>query len=91
MRRTFKNLAGLSAEEYEKIADELMGPDEQGRVGAMLRNPILAKAVLKLLAPMSKEGSGAGGEGGQEPYKPPTPEDEIKKELPKTAAALGWS
>lgn len=86
MRRTFQNHAGLTAEEFEQIADDLMGPDKDGKAGAILRSPVLARALLKLLAPMSKEGTGEQGKGGTPLKAGATP----KEQLPKTAEALGW-
>ena len=90
MRRTFKNNAGLTGEEYEAIADDLMGPDENGKVGALLRKPTLTKALLKLLAPLSKEGSTEGGEGGTRPASKPTTEvEKLKARDPALAEAIG--
>jgi len=81
MRRTFQNNAGLSAEEFEQIADDLM------ETGTILRKPVLAKAIVKLLAPMSKEGGTDTGEGGT---KQEGEGETIEEQLPKTAKALGW-
>ena len=90
MRRTFKNCPGMTAEEYEQIAEDLAGPDGKGQVGAMLRKPVLAKWLLKILAPISKEGDTTQGEGGTKPKKEETAEESVVRETPNTAKALGW-
>jgi len=79
-RRTFQNKAGLSGKEYEQVADELVD-------SGLLRHPLMARALLTLIAPLSAEGTtdtGDGVGGGEL-----TEEQKFKKENPKTAQALG--
>ena len=91
MRRTFKNHAGLSPEEYEAIADEFNPSDDSQRLHAVVSNPILTKALVRLLAPMSKEGVNDKGNGTPPPPPPAEKTFSEKEGLPKSSAALGWT
>ena len=79
-RRAIQNQAGLTAEEYEEFGDALVE-------GGLNRNAVMARALLKLVAPLAAEGTSESGRGGT----PPPKEGTIADDLPKTAKALRWN
>jgi len=78
LRRAIQNNAGLSAEEYEKVGD-LMADS------MLTKDPVMAKAMLTLLSPLSAESTSENGKGAgkAEPAG-------IKPEETPTGKALGW-
>lgn len=85
LRRVFKNQAGLNAEEYESIAEELV--DSKWNT-----HPVISKALMNLLPKFAKEGSTAGGVGfggkGDEPQKL-SPYEFKKARWPKSSSEWG--
>ncbi len=79
VRRAFQNHAGLTAQEYEEVGEALAD-------SALTKNPVLTRALVKLVAPLAAEGSTDKGTGGNPPPKQVT----VKDMNPKTAKALGW-
>lgn len=78
LRRAVQNNAGLTAEEYEKVGDAMAD-------SILTKDPVMARAMLTLLAPLAAEGTtdGGDGDGGEDPKKP-------KPEDTPTGKALGW-
>lgn len=93
-KRTLKNHGGpngqpLPNEEYEAIGDEISSIDENGKPGPLFRNPTLTLSLLRLLAPMSKEGTNDTGTGA--PPEPPKKDERTwgqKEGIEKTEKAL---
>ena len=56
VRRTFQNKAGLTAAEYETVGDALAE-------SVLTQNDVLSRALINLLAPMSKTASNESGDG----------------------------
>ena len=80
IKRMFKNNLGLTAEEYDQAAEDLV-------VSGFTGNLTLCKALMAAADKLAGEGStdaGGGGGGGK-----PQPK-KITEELPKTSKALGW-
>lgn len=80
LRRAVQNHAGLTAEEYEQVGEELAD-------SMLTKNPVMAKAMLTLLSPLAAEGLTDNGVGGNHPPKEKT----TAEVLPETAKALGWN
>jgi len=78
VKRAFKDLAGLTAEEYEEVGGELAD-------SAFTKNATLTRALMKLIAPLAAEGDTDVGTGSAKPAEPT-----IAQELPKTAKAMNW-
>ena len=78
LRRAIQNHVGLTPEEYEEMGEAMAD-------SVLTKNPVMAKVMLKVLAPLAAEGNTDIGKGGA-----PTKELTIKEELPKTGSALGW-
>lgn len=83
LRRAIQN-SGITPEEYEKVGDEMAN-------SILTKDPVVARVMLKLLAPLAAEGSTDVGGGGTPPPKELTATEQTKKDLPKTAEALGWN
>lgn len=77
VKKMFQNNAGLNAEEFESVADDLID-------SGITQNATLAKALINI-ANTFKEGSTAG----QEP-PPGETKSTIKDEMPGSAGVLGW-
>jgi len=84
LRRSIQNCPGITPEEYEEVGEELAN-------SMLTKNPVMARVMLKLLAPLAAEGSTDTGAGGKAKEKELTGSEQTKKDLPKTAKALGWN
>ncbi len=84
LRRAVKEKLGLTADEYEEFGQAMAD-------GILTENPVMAKAMLKLLAPLAAEGStdGGGGGGGGAAEKGLTPYQWKKERWPKTPDSWG--
>lgn len=78
LRRAIQNCPGITPEEYEEVGEELAN-------SIMTKNHVMARILLKLLAPLAAESSEAGGKG-----KPPTKTADPDEGSP-SYVALGWS
>lgn len=78
VKRFFLNQLGLTAEQYEECGKGLV---ESG----LTRNATLCTALMKYAAQFREDTAHTGQGGTQQTAAP-----DIKNELPKTAAALGW-
>ncbi|MHC4387343.1 MAG: hypothetical protein ACYSX1_01915 [Planctomycetota bacterium] len=78
-RRAIQNNAGLTPEEYTEFGDALV---ETG----LNRHPVMARALLKLIAPLAATSSTEAGGEGSEPAK-----QKDADEGSPTYKALGWS
>ena len=74
----------LSAEDYEKVGDELAD-------SILTKNPVMAKYLLKTIAPLATEGTtnSGGGAGGGDGIKQPSPYEAKKARWPKTEGEWG--
>jgi predicted transcriptional regulator len=79
LRRAIQN-SGITPEEYEQVGEEMAS-------SMLTKHPVMARVMLKLLAPLGAEGSSEAGKGGTPPPKKRTTADD----LPQTAKALGWN
>jgi len=79
LRRTIQNKAGLSAEEYERVGEVMAD-------SMLTKDPVMARAMISLLAPLSPEGNTENGKGGN-----PSPKNTDPDEGSNTYKALGWS
>jgi hypothetical protein len=86
MRRAIKNKAGLTADEYEEVGDAMV---EAG----LTTNAVMARALLKLIAPLAAEGTtesgGGAGEGGGGEGQKQTPHQWKKERWPKSPSEWG--
>ena len=82
LRRAIQN-SGITPEEYEEVGKELAD-------SMLTKNPVMARVMLTLLAPLAAEGSSEAGKGGTPVEKKLTESEQTKKDLPKTAEALKW-
>jgi len=82
LKRAFKDHAGLTAEEYEQVGTEL---DASG----MVRSALLARALMTMLAPLAKEGTQPGGEGGNKPAPKLSEYETRKARWPKSPQLWG--
>jgi hypothetical protein len=82
MKRAFQNKAGLSAEEFEQVGSALAD-------SVLTKDPILAKAIITLVAPLAAEGTTEDGGGTGGGSKDGTKKD--PNEGSPTYKALGWS
>jgi hypothetical protein len=81
VKQFYMNHAGLSAEEFEQVGQE---------IDAMItRNPILARVHLDKIAALAGEGSTESGKGAGGSEKPSMAQRTVE-ENPATAKALGW-
>jgi len=78
LRRAIQNNVGLTAEEYEQFGSEMADT-------ILTKNPVMARVMLKVLAPLAAEGNTDVGTGSGKPAEPT-----IAQELPKTAKAMNW-
>jgi len=78
LRRAIQN-SGITPEEYEEVGDVMADT-------ILTKNPVVARVMLTLLAPLAAEGTTDTGKGGTPAPKERTTADD----LPKTADALGW-
>ena len=79
LKRAIQNHVGLTPEEVEEFADTLAD-------SMLTRNPVMARVMLKVLAPLAATADIEGGGKG----KPPEPTKD-PDEGSKTYKALGWS
>jgi hypothetical protein len=80
LRRAMKDHAGLSNDEYEQIADDLLDN------GYIFKKPALAKVLMDKIAPLAKEGDTTA----KGPKGPPPGKRTLKDEgFTKTAERLG--
>ncbi len=80
LRRAVKNNVGLTAEEYEEFGEVMADT-------MLTKNKVMARVMLKVLAPLAAEGTTkTGTDVGKGPKK------ELDKEagIPATSKALGW-
>jgi len=82
LRRAIQN-SGITPEEYEEVGEELAN-------SMLTKNPVMARVMLTLLAPLAAEGTTESGGGGTPKPGEITEEQQTAKDLPKTAKALGW-
>lgn len=82
MRRAIQNSAGLSAEEYEEVGNEMAD-------SILTKNPVMARAMLTLLAPLAAEGGTHGGEGVGGTGHTITPYEYKKQQFPKSQGLWG--
>ncbi len=78
VRRAVQNHVGLTPDEYEEFG-KIMGDT------MLTKNPVMARVMMKVLAPLAAEGNTDSGTG-----TPAAKEGTIKEQLPKTGKALGW-
>lgn len=79
VKRFYKNHAGLTSEEYEKVGNEI--------AAVIAHNPILARVHLDKIAALAGEGSTEHGSGGGQAPKA-SQEEQLRAESPKTMQAL---
>ncbi|MHC4302785.1 MAG: hypothetical protein ACYS7Y_36465 [Planctomycetota bacterium] len=79
LRRAVKNNVGLTAEEYEEFGEALAD-------GMLTKNPVMARVMLKVLAPLAASSSHEGGGTGEAPAAAKDPD-----EGSPSYEALGWS
>jgi len=86
LRKAVKNNMGLSAEEYEEFGDELAN-------SILTKNPVMARGLITVLAPLAAEGSteGGGGGGGGANEKQLSPYEWKKERWPKSPNEWGNS
>jgi len=83
-KRTLQNKSGLTPEEAGQLVNDLF--DENGNIVAV--NPLFTKAIITAMAPLSKQGSTEGGEGGEIKEKEKEKSFGEKEGLEKTTKAL---
>ena len=80
MERAIRNHLGLTPEEVEEFAEGIVD-------AGLTKNAVVARVMLKVLAPLAQEGSNDTGDGSG---PKPAAEGGIKEQAPNTAKALGW-
>ena len=77
MRRVFQNKAGLNAVEYEQVGNALAE-------SILTSDPVLARAMLTVLAPLAQNAKHENGDGR------PAPTKEISEADKRVKKTLGW-
>lgn len=80
--RAFQDKAGLTPDEFQKLGDALAD-------SAFTKDPILARALMTLVAPLAAEGTNDGSNNNHNNNNNNTPPD--PDEGSPTYLALGWS